>query len=472
MAVPKNSQRPDLLLHGVQKSAGAQSPVGAANQIAAILCTFCKDRLRATPLPARVCVALSGGCDSVVLLQGLRELVIAGRLPITLSALHVHHGISPHADAWAAFCAQLCDEWAVPLQICHVDVARNSGEGLEAAARRARHGAFSDCDADWLLLAHHCDDQAETVLLNLLRGAGIAGAAGMLSERPQARGPRLLRPLLGVSRQRIEDCANELGLQWIEDESNDDRHFRRNFLRHAIFPALEDKFPGSRQSLARAAEHFAECDQLLADLARLDRAATRAASGRVEVSAINALTRPRARNLLRFLWLAAGFRAPDARWIDEALAQLLTAGSESELCLATVDGELRVYRGELYVLSPPRQASVAAQPWRGEAELSWSGGRIRFAQVIGSGIRPASLESSEFVIRARRGGEHLQPDPRRPRRSLRNLLQERGVPPWERTRLPYLWHADQLVWVGGFACDAAWQCAVDEPGILPIWNCN
>lgn len=417
----------------------------------------------------RLCVGLSGGRDSTVLLHALSRLRLPSGRPFRLSALHVHHGLSPHADAWADFCADLCRTRAVPLDIVRVDVPRDSGEGLEAAARRLRHQAFSRCAADWLALAHHRDDQAETVLLNLLRGAGIAGAAGMLAERPQARGPTLIRPLLDVPGTLIEACARDNGLVWIDDESNADTHYRRNYLRREVMPGLVEKFPGAAQALARAAGHFAEGAVLLDELAGLDRAAVLSPAGRIAVPGFNALAPSRARNLLRRELVSAGFRAPDARWIDEALRQLASAGGAAETCLTTPDGALYVYRGELHLV--PHRPPVPADgiPWAGEAALPWAGGQVFFSPVEGAGIALRLLAGEAPCLMARRGGERLRPDPRRPRRTLRNLLQEGGVPPWERERLPCLWCGGRLLWVAGLGIDAAFACPPGEAGLQLRW---
>ncbi len=434
-----------------------------------VLATFFAPRLKPGD---RLCVALSGGRDSVVMLHALNRLVSASTLQIRLSALHVHHGISPNADDWAAFCEAFCQRCGLPLDIIHVQVSRDRGEGLEAAARRERYAAFADGAADWLALAHHCDDQAETVLLNLLRGTGVLGAAGMLNERSQRHGPRLVRPLLDVPRRVIERYAKQQSLRWIEDESNDDLHFRRNFLRHDVLPRLEEKFPGAKASLVRAAGHFAEGALLLDDLAAIDYAALSSASAGVSLrlDGLNTLSHARARNLLRFVWLKAGFRAPDTRWINEALKQLITANSHSETTLSTSDGSLRVYRGEVYFIKPYPPPPAEPLRWSGEAELPWQGGRVRFVPVIGSGVRRDLLDQGEVSLCWRQGGERLQPDKNRPRRTLRNMLQENAVPPWERVRLPYLWCDGQLVWVGGIGVDSSFACPAEASGVLPIWD--
>ena len=417
----------------------------------------------------RVCVALSGGMDSMVLLHALWRLTQTGGLGARLSALHVHHGISPLADAWADFCRDACARWGIALRVARVTVPHHSGEGLEGAARRLRYEVFAQTEADYLALAHHRDDQAETVLLRLLRGGGVAGAAGMSTLRPQTPGPLLARPLLPVRRAAIASYAKAHELQWVEDESNEDRRLRRNFLRHEILPPLEQKFPGSGAALARAAGHFAEAAVLLSELAALDKQAVSAASGRIDVAAFTHLSPERARNLLRYAWGKAGFQMPDAGWIDEAQKQLARAHAAPEILLTRPDGELRVYRGELYLL-PHSEPPDEPLPWSGQETLPWAGGRLYFAESTGQGLKRDALAGKTALLMARSGGERLQPNPRRPRRALRKLLQESAIPPWERERLPLLWIDGCLAWAAGIGCDASFACAPGEAGILPRWE--
>lgn len=216
----------------------------------------------------RVCVALSGGIDSVVLLHAIRPL--AATLNLRVSAIHVHHGLSANADRWAATCESLCGALDVPLSVVRVNVDRESGRGPEAAARAARYAAFSTVSADFLALAQHADDQAETVLHQLLRGTGLRGLAGMGESRSLREGLTLLRPLLTATRADVDAYAAENGLVWIDDESNADTAYTRNFLRHEITPRLAARFPQYRESLARAARHASEADEMLDALARID----------------------------------------------------------------------------------------------------------------------------------------------------------------------------------------------------------
>ena len=218
--------------------------------------------------PTSIVVALSGGRDSIALLDALA--LLRSELGIALSALHVHHGLSPNADAWTAFCEEQCAARDVPLAVHRVRVERVPGASLEATARAARYAALATADADIVALAHHADDQAETLLLQLLRGAGPHGLAAMPAERASSTGPLLLRPLLTLPRTAIDAYAAARGLAWVDDESNANTAVKRNFIRHEIAPRLAAAFPGYSATLARAARHQAEAAQLLDDLARLD----------------------------------------------------------------------------------------------------------------------------------------------------------------------------------------------------------
>lgn len=437
-----------------------------AGDLTQTLAAFLESRL--TP-GERLCVALSGGRDSVVLLHALRHLPV----PVELSALHVHHGLSANADTWADFCSTLCREWDIPLTLRHVKVPRDSGEGLEAAARRLRHAEFAGCGAHgvkWIALAHHRDDQAETVLLNLLRGAGVDGAGGMVAERAHGTlGVRLIRPLLDVPCSALEAYAAAHGLVWIDDESNADTGFRRNYLRHEIMPRLAARFPGSDAALARAAAHFTEGAGLLTDLAEADRLVT-APNGRIEIARLKALPVARARNLLRHELRLAGSAAPDTRWIDEALRQLASERAEAVTCVSVGQHQLHAYRGEVHVVEVQPPAPEMPLLWKGEPRLPWAGGMLRFSEQRGAGLSRAQLAAGDLRIVGRSGGERLQLDARRPRRTLRNLLQESAIPPWERERLPFLWCGDELVWIGALGADCRFTCAPGEPGLVVEWD--
>lgn len=291
---------------------------------------------------AGLAVGLSGGCDSVVLLHAVAQLGYRQRL----QAIHVHHGLSPNADRWAAFCADCCAGLGIPLVIHRVAVDRDSGRGLEAAARAARYGVFAEAAADCLLLAHHRGDQAETVLFNLLRGAGVTGAAGMPAERPYGA-KRLLRPLLDCSRAEIEAYARFHGLGWIDDESNRDTSFSRNFLRHEALVALSERFPMAESSLARAATHFGEAQALLDELAAADWLAVSRGDA-ASVPGLRALSPARVKNLLRHRLRALGWQVPVAGRLDEFVRQVFLAAPDRHPELALPDGRMIVARGLLH----------------------------------------------------------------------------------------------------------------------------
>lgn len=267
-----------------------------------------------------VVVGFSGGLDSTVLLDAAHR--VATDAGLALSALHVHHGLSANADAWADSCRRACAKLKVPLTVLRVDVARRTGEGLEAAARVARHRTLAESSADWILLAHHADDQAETLLHNLLRGAGVRGAAAM----PESRG-RLLRPLLGLPRKALLAYAQARRLTWIEDESNADSRYTRNFLRNEILPRMASRFPTAGERLAAAAARFSEANALLEDLAELDLHGN-PPEFPLPLELIRELSDARAKNLLRALLAWHDVQAPDQSRLDEFVRQLRTAGRD------------------------------------------------------------------------------------------------------------------------------------------------
>lgn len=291
-----------------------------------------------------VVVGFSGGLDSSVLLHAASFL--ARDANIELSALHVHHGLSPNADAWAEACARICQQQKIPLALRHVDVPANTGEGIEAAARGVRHKALADQHADWILLAHHADDQAETVLHNLLRGAGVRGAAAI----PESR-DKVLRPLLGLPRTALLRYATSCRLDWIEDESNADRRYTRNFLRHEVLPLIASRFPMAGEQLAAAAARFGEANSLLDDLATLD---LRGAPAKFPLSLklFRELPERRARNLLRAMLAWHRVQPPDARRLNEFVRQLQTAGSDRHPRMDLASYVLLCEAGSLHFRKP------------------------------------------------------------------------------------------------------------------------
>lgn len=432
----------------------------------------------------RLIVGLSGGVDSVVLLDMLSR--IAQRRRFVLAALHVNHQISPNAGRWATFCRAACRARGIPLRVVRVTV--KGGDSLEAAARGARYDALLAQRADYVVLAHNQDDQAETLLLQLLRGAGVKGLAAMplvsskrltVSRQKNAPHalhltPRILRPLLDVPRAEIEAYARRRKLEWIEDESNAEIYFLRNFLRHEVLPQIARRFPAYRTTLARSAGHFAEASKLLDELAGQD-GAEYFCNGALQVAGLRKLSRARARNLLRCFLAGHGVIMPNADRLEEALRQSLTAKDDAGLRVDLGSCELRRFAQALHVVEKmPGPSSKFSRVWRGERKLVLPelGGVLTMAKGRGTAISLAKLQAKPVTLRVRRGGERLRPDCRRPRRSLKNLLQEAGVPPWLRDRLPLLFCGSALVWVPGIGIACEFQATSGEVSVAPQWKAS
>ena len=301
----------------------------------------------AIPHGAHVVVALSGGLDSCVLLSLASAYAAGGAC--RLSALHVHHGISEHAEAWVDFCTRYCEQFAVPLQVSRIQVPRNSPEGLEAAARRLRYAILDAHPADHVLLGHHADDQAETLLLNLLRGAGVRGAASMLPVYDSEK--RYHRPMLAHPRQELEAYAALSKLHWVDDESNTDISLSRNYIRHQVIPVLQSRFPSAVENLARSAEHFAEAQEML-DILALQDLGEHPPAFPVPVSLLSTLNEPRARNVMRYLLAASGLQSPSSKRLNEALRQFIAAAPDRHPSLILPAYVLRRVKGRIVLELP------------------------------------------------------------------------------------------------------------------------
>ena len=358
-------------------------------ELAATLATFLKQTV---PAGQRLLLGLSGGLDSRVLLHLLANL--REDFDFDLAALHVNHGISPHAEAWQQFCLDVCKCYNIPCTAQRVNIPRDSDEGLEAAARTARYAVLLSETVDYVVLAHHQDDQAETLLLQLLRGAGVKGVAAMqrLAMRDQlstsSKQPKpigLLRPLLDISRSTLAAYAKEHQLKWIEDESNLDLSYGRNFLRHQLFPELELRYPACRSTLARSAAHLAEAAELLDEVARID-ADLWVRQGRLDLAGLRPMSEPRAKNLLRH-WLSIHLPSlPSTRRLQDICHQLLDARPEAMIAIPLAGGCVRRYRDEAWFESAGGVSGPGSLQWQGEDELLFCNGRLRFRQSTGGGI--------------------------------------------------------------------------------------
>jgi tRNA(Ile)-lysidine synthase len=427
--------------------------------------------LSTLPNDARIAIAYSGGLDSSVLLDG--AVRVAG--PERLIALHVHHGLSPNADAWLAHCEATAQAYGVTFDARRVEVSRNDAAGVESAARDARYRALDAMcaahGATALWLAQHADDQAETVLLQLLRGAGLAGLAAMPAVRTPADGVPRMRPLLPLLRAQLERYARSHDLRWIEDESNDDTRYARNALRHDVMPALSAHFPGYRDALARTAAHAAASQHLLDELARIDMEAVwREEGAALSHEALIALDDARALNLLRYWMRMQGLPAASAARLADALRQLREVarddGDGHALRVDHAGQRLRCYRGlvsweaaRVSGAAPRTEGTANAGTARAPVELAWRGEEIwRLPAWRGTYVfAPANaddpdavpervLASAPLVARSRNGGERLRDEAANVSRTLKNLFQARGVPAWERD-VPLLFVGGTLLFV-------------------------
>ena len=424
------------------------------------------DTLTADVVPARWIVAFSGGIDSTVLLHALAKSNSA----TNITAVHINHGLQVESDAWVAHCQRIAAELDVEFLVQNVCVKEGGAGGPEAAARTARYAAFhallerDDC----LLSAHNQDDQGETLLLNLMRGSGPAGLAGIGRRRAFATG-LLLRPLLSVSREQIEFYAAESELRWLEDPSNSNTRFDRNFLRHEVISLLAERWPAVSSRLTRSAELQGEASELLLELADIDLEEVGSA-GRLRISRLQHLSQPRQRNLLRRAVSLNGLPTPPATRLEQIINELIPARSDAQPLVCWAGAEVRRFRDEIFILPIDTQSAFDFQ-----ADLPASGDAICLGPTMGAlelvpsdaaGIAPAIAEGG-LKLRLRSGGEVLRVSGHGGTKKLKTLLQDQAILPWMRSRLPLLYSGDRLVAVANLW--VAEDC-LETPGYRVKWR--
>jgi tRNA(Ile)-lysidine synthase len=414
---------------------------------------FLQQQLSTSPEVKRLVLGFSGGLDSTVLLQALVNIAPEFQRP--LLAVHVHHGLSPNADAWAEHVSALCERHQLPLHIHHVQVTATAS--IEAAARDARCAAFAQSlqAGDALLLAQHQDDQAETVLFRLLRGAGVRGLGAM---HATSVFPGVFpleadvfipcwRPFLSISRQALEHYARAQALQWIEDESNQDTRYARNFLRQDIIPRLQTQWPMLTQTLAATARRLQEADSVLDELAAEMAQACIDSRRRLFIPAFMALSPARQHLLLRYWLRQQTLPLPSAVVLEKIKYEVIAAREDAAPCLMWSGCEIRRYREHVYAMSPLTPAPVSAQwqcEWDGKTALRLPDGKTLQIEA-GYDV----MAEQGFLVRYRRGGEHFRASEDSPSRELKNIFQEEGVPPWERERMPLIFKGGGLIAVAG-----------------------
>ena len=426
------------------------------------------DALPSGITPRRYWIACSGGVDSLVLLHAMAAL--GERIgDARLAVVHVNHGLSEQAGRWAEHCARQSEALNLSFVLREVDARPSPGEAPEAAAREARYRALAELveAGDCLLTAHHQDDQAETLLLQLLRGAGPRGLAAMPELQPFSRGWHA-RPLLGFRREDLVAHAEASGLSWLEDASNADTRLERNFLRHDILPRLKRHFPALATTLSRSARRCAEAAEILQAQAQADMTPLALAADALCVSGLRSLGEVRARNVL-YHWIhARGLPVPSEAQLLALWQEVVCAARDAQPLLQWPGAEARRYRDALYVMRPLPAFDAGRQyPWDMATALDLPGlGRLRARAVRGKGVARCRLQGRRISVRFRQGGERLCVEGREGHHSLKKLFQEAGVPPWQRTRIPLLFADDELIAVVDHWLACSFAAQPGQEGIL------
>lgn len=421
-------------------------------------------------------VGYSGGLDSHVLLHLIGS--VYQQLPEPkpqLLAFHVDHGLQANSADWQGHCKNEASKLNVPFSAVSVDVAPLSRTSLEEGARNARYQAFEALlgDNDLLLLAHHIDDQLETLMQRLLRGSGISGLMAIPRERALAKG-RILRPLLNCSRGDLARYAHEYQLCWIEDESNLDERHDRNYLRHSVMPLIEKRWPEYRTTMTRTISHISEAEGLLKELAAGDLPLLKAKKYQwggyaISCRGLNCLAENRQRNVLRFLMDALGLSMPSARHLDE-LRAFASLSSDSQPLLQLGETEVRRYQDNLIFMSrlPPCDLTKSYH-LSIDTSLDLDGAGSLSLKSSNKGARIKSADN--LHVRFRKGGERCKPVGRPHSQSLKKLFQEYSIPPWFRDRIPLLYRGNDLIAVADlWICDG-FDAIAEEAGYEINWHC-
>jgi tRNA(Ile)-lysidine synthase len=416
-------------------------------------------------------VALSGGADSACLLAVAANLSGTFR-GLPLRAVHVDHGLQAAAVSFREACAALCAALNIPLTVVTAEVQTPPGVSIEAAARDARYAALARDlkSGECLLTAHHSQDQAETVLLQALRGAGLKGMSGMPMSRPLGSGWHL-RPVLDVSRDELLACGARSSGACAVDPMNQDLRFDRSYLRGRVWPLIETRWPGSAAVLSRTARHAADAQALLDDAAALH--VTRLRDGdALSLPGLRALKPQERINALR-LWLrAADVEPPSTARLTEALRQMFEAKADRLPAIVWGDHALRRYRQRVFLTPAITPRSEGAHPWPVTSgavlDLGAGLGRLRWVEQTG-GLAVERLPEA-VIVRPREGGETLKPAAQAKTQSAQHLCQSQGVLPWLRDALPYIHAGNSLIAIGDLWLDARWCVPSGRPGFAVVWE--
>lgn len=420
------------------------------------------DRL---PTPDRLWLAYSGGVDSSVLLH----ILVKNRenLASELTAVHVNHQLSPNAETWVNHCKTICEKNNIEFKIITINAKKIKGSSQEAHARELRYAALENVmgEGDLLLTAHHKDDQAETLIQQLMRGAGPEGLAGIPEIKKFGHG-WLARPLLEYSREQIKDYAEHHELIWIEDESNLDTNMDRNYIRAHVIPCLQQRWPSTVDIISRSVRHQADVINLLKEIAEHD---IENNSGEklniLNIVDLKKLSDTRMRNLVRY-WLKKNGHPPASTAVTEIIIkELIYAGDDRMPSIRWHETEVRRYRNNIHVMKPLLELHLeTALSWNLDKPLDFAYGRLVATQVVGKGIKYESVIDNMVQVRFRTGGETIRPAGRKETHKLKKLFQESGVPPWQRDRVPLLFISGKLAAVTGYWIDDSFHAKGTEQG--------
>lgn len=431
------------------------------------------------PLQAkRWWLAVSGGLDSMCLLHLVKQM--QQNTSVTLPevhVLHIHHGLQADADSWQAFVVEQSQSYGFPYQCVKVtvDAQLQQQQGLEAAARAARYKVFAETieTNDVVILAQHANDQVETLLLRLLRGAGVAGLGAMRQRRSLGKG-HVQRPLLSVTRQALVAYAQQNHIQWCEDPSNADEDFDRNYLRHQVMPLLQQRWPDLSKRVATTSHIMQGTQDLLQQVAQADyqqlTSQQLASEVGLSVTDLLALSIERRHNLLRWWLHQLGEPAPDFLSLQNIDEQVLLAGVDRQPCFTLAQGELRRACGKLYWVDSKQylsneEESQTIHEWVWDATENGSEPIAIATGFLHPVIGGLKLQAGDCIrITRRQGGERCQPQGRAHSQSLKKLLQEYQIPAWQRDHLPLFWVNDGLAMVGDLWICEGFSAAQGELG--------
>ncbi len=415
----------------------------------------------------KILVGYSGGRDSHVLLHLLHAL--HSEYSFELIALHVNHGLQPQANEWAEHCAEICHQLDIELHVERVKIECNNGESLEASARQARYAVYQSYvknNTTAIALAHHANDQVETVLQQLIRGAGVNGLAGIPSSIAFSQGS-MLRPLLSFEQQDITNYAQMHQLRWINDPSNDDVKYDRNFLRHKILPDMYARWPGLYKTLQRVSTHQAEAAELNQVLAKIELASIPHDERMIDIVRLGQLQEARCKNILRY-WLKSICKValPSTTQLQQLVDNALHAKLDATPEVGWSDCIVRRYQNTLYLSINDIQPPPSSVTWDYQQPIQWGGQIIRSRLTVGAGLSLAKISTAELTLQSRRGGEICRPGNQMHRRELKKLFQDWQVPPWQREQVPLVYLDDSLVQVIGYCICHGFEALPGEPGIL------